>query len=204
MKKTIAIAVATLCAGAASLVAAQGVDVSGSKLDRINGVPMSEALAARLSAKSNAVQGGCGGGTPITTLPFQQVDTTVGGTNSIDTFPDTSCVGWTSSQGPEDIYLVTLASGNNVTFQTQGVGSFDQNMYLLSTCGDNTSCVAGADVNFNDVNMFESFSVNGIAAGSYFLYIDSYYPAGGPTGEGGYTLDVTGTLPVELLEFQID
>jgi hypothetical protein len=36
---------------------------------------------------------------------------------------------------------------------------------------------------------------------SYYLYVDSYYDAGSPGSCGTYNLTVTGTVPVELVEF---
>ena len=39
---------------------------------------------------------------------------------------------------------------------------------------------------------------------TYFLYIDSYYPPGHFRASGPYTLQVTGSFPVELIEFTVD
>ena len=51
----------------------------------------------------------------------------------------------------------------------------------------------------------ETFSYS-FVPGDYFLYIDSFYPTGNVDGRdsGPYTLEVTGSLPVELLDFTIE
>ena len=49
----------------------------------------------------------------------------------------------------------------------------------------------------------ELIAADNYAAGTYSVYIDSYYAAGGAASCGTYTLDVTGTVPAELLEFEI-
>jgi hypothetical protein len=36
---------------------------------------------------------------------------------------------------------------------------------------------------------------------TYYLYVDSYYDAGTTGSCGTYSLTVTGTVPVELMEF---
>ncbi len=200
MNKTIAFAVMAACAGAFTVASAQTVGIYATKADERAGI-LTQVDASTIQAGGD----NCATPTAIAATPFNDTGTTVGSTNTYAAHPDTVCTGYTSSAGPDHIYSVQLGAANNVTFTVQAVADYDQAIFLLSTCGDNTTCVVGADASFTpDTDMIETFNVSGAAPGTYFFYIDSFYPVGDTRGEGPYTLDVTGTLPVELLEFSAE
>ena len=68
-------------------------------------------------------------------------------------------------------------------------------MFLSSARGAGSDA-AGA----NGVETISATVTNGLPTGTYFLFVDSFY-ATGALSAGAYALSVTGTLPVELLEF---
>lgn len=106
--------------------------------------------------------------------------------------------------GPEDIYQLNLGAGNNVGFSMSLAGSTgDLVLYLVGTCGDGSSCVANSQDAIGPGMGPEDIPAASYPAGDYFVYVDSYYASGGDHC-GTYTLSVTGTLPVELLEFQVN
>lgn len=158
---------------------------------------------------------------------FMDSGDTAGGTSSISILP-MACNGlYRSAAGTDNIYQFTLGAAGSVTVTVSTPDDdFDISTYVVSTCGDGDSCVIGADdclstEEVNEVNngmqfslcpnapsgdSTETFDVTNVGAGTYYLYVDSWYPGDDPDGrgEGRYDLVVTGTLPVQLLEFSID
>jgi len=129
-----------------------------------------------------------------------------GGTNSIDAQTVDACIDPTffgGSSGPEDIYQFTPGTAASLTFAINGTGGFDPYIYLLQTCGDVESCVAGAD-DEGGVNT-PQFTYAGFTAGvPYYFYVDSFYGVGTSGCCGPYTGQISGTWPVELSQFSID
>ena len=149
---------------------------------------------------------GCPPGVVIASLPFADPGTTCDNTNTITNYSSAACLANLNFPypGPNAIYQVTLAAGNNVAFSADLTGSTgDLALFLLTTCGNGASCVdtsqdaIGAGVGPEDI------AAASYAAGTYFVYVDSYYGTGGASC-GTYTLNVTGSLPVELQSFSID
>lgn len=70
---------------------------------------------------------------------------------------------------------------------------------LGATCGGGADCLNDADANGAGGN--ESFSVTGLTNGVHHLIITSSPEAGGC---GAFSLNINGTLPVELQSFSID
>lgn len=134
----------------------------------------------------------------ITESPSTVSGTTVGGTNGVAI----SCTEYGTVDGPERIYTFTPTGPNNLTFQVIGGGSFDPAIYVLATCGDGTSCLEGSD----DVPTITapSLTFSGTAGTEYYFYVDSYWPSSNASGQGTFTLNVSGTFPVSLTEFSID
>ncbi len=125
---------------------------------------------------------------------------TGGGVNTLTTYTGT-CTLPAPYPGPEDIYQLNLGAGNNVAFSADLTGSTgDLALLVLGTCGDGTSCVANsADLIGIGVGP-EVIAAASYAAGDYYVYVDSYYAVGQAGNCGSYTLSITGTLPVELLD----
>jgi hypothetical protein len=108
--------------------------------------------------------------------------------------------------GPEHIYQLNLGTGNNVAYSLSLTGSTgDLALFLVgSACGTGTNCVAHSQDAIGPGVGPEVIAAAPQAPGSYFLYIDSYYAIGNPASCGSYTLTATGTLPVELLQFDVN
>jgi hypothetical protein len=156
-------------------------------------------------------EGPCATVGTITALPFtDNTLDTCSGTAAISDYANATCNS-VMYPGPELVYEIQVASGNTDITMTLTPAAADLGIFLLGTCGVGTSCIA-----FNDSiggGVASDISQNNpagadmipspLAPASYFIYIDSYYATGGMSW-GGFTLDVMGTLPVELLSFEID
>jgi len=148
------------------------------------------------------------------TLPYNDTGDTSAATSNVDSVP-ISCNGfYTTVPGPDHIYMFTVGTGNNLTLTTStSDNDYDISTYAVSTCGDGNTCVGGSDSCFAvntlgnpcGTDATEAFSLSGVAAGTYYFYVDSFYSPGNPDGRdsGPYTVDITGTLPVQLIEFEI-
>lgn len=154
--------------------------------------------------------GSCGTPTVFASTPYSDTGTTTGATNIISTVPS-SCTGWARVAGPQVVYSFTAGAAANLTFTvTPGNSVYDTSIYLVSTCTDGNTCVGGSDYYYQYDPTPETFSVSSLTAGTtYYLHIDSYYSTSDPApyssfSNGPYSLSVTGSLPVQLQEFQID
>lgn len=99
--------------------------------------------------------------------------------------------------------MFTPGAGANLTFQISGTGGFDPYIYLLATCGSDSSCVAGSD-DEGGVST-PQFSYSGFTAGvPYYYYVDSFYAVGTAGSVGPYTGSISGTFPVSLTNFSVD
>ena len=109
--------------------------------------------------------------------------------------------------GPEHIYRLFMGPGNNPSFSANlaGTPSGDLALFLVSssTCGDGTNCVANSQDAIGPGAGPETIAAATYPAGSYFLYVDSYYGAPTPGHCGQYSLTITAPLPAELIEFKI-
>jgi hypothetical protein len=108
--------------------------------------------------------------------------------------------------GPEHIYQLNLGTGNNVAYSLSLTGSTgDLAMFLVgSACGTGTNCVANSQDAIGPGTGPETIAAAPQTPGTYFLYIDSYYAIGNPAACGSYALTATGTLPVELIQFDVN
>lgn len=151
--------------------------------------------------------GGVCPGTPIPSLPFNDPGNSCGSANTITNYTGGSCgVDLPFPYpGEDEVYQITLAGGNNVAFSLDITGSAgDLVLFLLTTCGSGASCTAHSQDSIGPGVGPELIAAASYPAGTYFLYIDSYYAVGAGDNCGTYTLSVTGTLPAELIEFAID
>lgn len=155
---------------------------------------------ASTAGEQQIMDGGtCATPTIISAVPYTDTGTTVGKTNTVSTVGNgtTGCGtithGFGKVEGPDVVYRFTVGTGNNLTFTVSTTSTtYDIDVYVLSVCGDGTTCVGGSD-NAGDGGA-ETLNVSGLAPGTYYLYIDSFYLLDVARREGPYTLNVTGTL----------
>lgn len=143
--------------------------------------------------------GTCGTPTVISAVPYNDSGTTVGKTSTVNTVGTGSGCGTILHAGqvggPDTVYKFTVGPGNNLTFTVTPTGAgtiYDVDIYALSVCGDGTTCVGGSDTGGD--GQPETLVLSGLAPGSYYLYIDSFYIVDVNRRQGTYTLSVTGTL----------
>jgi hypothetical protein len=159
-----------------------------------------EAGLPPLSASAVLVGGDtCAEAVPITTLPFNDTGTTIGKTdNSTGELPFACGIvgGGATRPGPDVFYSFTiLGPGNSLTFSvTTTDNQFDPGIYVLSVCGNLSTCQGGADTNFDGEP--EAFTVSNLAAGTYYFGVDSAYPSPDASRHGPYALSVTGSFGV--------
>ena len=144
----------------------------------------------------------------IASLPFTDSgDTCVPGTlNAVTTYGG-ACTLPFPYPGAEHIYQLDYGTGNSVGYSMSLTGSAgDLALFLVSgnTCGDGTTCTANSQDAIGPGVGPEVIAAAARPVGHYFLYIDSYYAIGAPGACGTYTLNATGTLPVELIEFDVN
>jgi hypothetical protein len=155
---------------------------------------------APLSASAVLVGGDtCAEAVPITTLPFNDTGTTIGKTdNSTGELPFACGIvgGGATRPGPDVFYSFTvLGPGNSLTFSvTTTDNQFDPGIYVLSVCGNLSTCQGGADTNFDGEP--ESFTVSNLPAGTYYFGVDSAYQHPDNSSDGPYALSVTGSFGV--------
>ncbi len=139
----------------------------------------------------------------ITSLPFSHSGNTCGSVNSVDFY--TNCGLLTPYPGEEVIYEITLGEMNMVEFTLDLTGSTgDLMLALIGICGDGTSCVGNSQDAIGVGVGPEVLPENNYPAGTYYLYVDSFYNAGTAGSCGTYTLTIDGTLPVDLFSFTVD
>lgn len=154
-----------------------------------------------------ATEGSACPGTAVASLPFTSVGgNTCGNTNTITNY-DTVCATNLPFPypGPEAVFSMTLGAGNNVAFSASLTGSTgDLAIFVVGgSCGVGTGCVASSQDAIGAGTGPETIAAASYAAGNYFVYMDSYYGTGSASC-GTFTLSITGTLPVELLQFEVN
>jgi hypothetical protein len=156
------------------------------------------------------IEGGANGcpptGATVSALPFSDPGTTCDNTNTITNYGGVCGTDLPFPYGGENaIYQMTLAAGNNVAFSMSLTGSTgDLALFMITTCGNGTTCVAHSQDAVGAGNGPETIAAASYTAGTYFIYVDSYYDAGTTGSCGTYTLGITGTLPVELTDFSVE
>ncbi len=93
------------------------------------------------------------------------------------------CTGY-SPDGPDAIYLVTLAANETITATVTPTTSWDTSLELTSDCTYNATCVTGSDSGFDGDP--ESITYTATAAGTFYLAVDGYNPG----IQGPFTLSV--------------
>jgi hypothetical protein len=131
-------------------------------------------------------------------------DTCAGFTNTVTTYAGTCTLPF--PYGGEDvIYEMTLSAANTVDFSMDIAGSTgDLVLFVLSTCGDGSTCVANSQDSIGVGVGPELIPSASYPAGTYYVYVDSYYSAGSAGSCGAYSLTINGTLPAELVTFSAE
>jgi hypothetical protein len=140
----------------------------------------------------------------IAPLPFNDTgDTCNGFTNTVTSYTGTCTLPFPYG-GEDQVYALNLGGGNLIDLSMDLTGSLgDLVLFIIGTCGDGTSCIANSQDAIGPGAGPEVIDAFSAAPGNYFLYVDSYYNAGTPGSCGTFTLDVTGTLPAELITFDV-
>lgn len=148
--------------------------------------------------------GTCGAPSVVGALPFLDLGDSCNGTNTITNYTGTCTLPFPYG-GEDEVYEITLGAGNNVAFSADLTGSAgDLALFLIGTCGDGTSCIVNSQDAIGPGAGPELIGAAAYAPGTYYLYVDSYYNAGTAGSCGVFNLSITGTLPVELIDFSID
>jgi hypothetical protein len=168
-------------------------------------------VAAHGKIEAPTAGGQCSTPPPVVPGPLPFNDTgntcTPGTPNAITTYGGTCGTNLPFPYpGPEHIYRLDLGTGNSVGYSLSLTGSTgDLALFLVgSACGTGTNCVANSQDAIGPGVGPEVIAAAPQAPGTYFLYIDSYYAIGNPAACGSYALTATGTLPVELLQFDVN
>jgi hypothetical protein len=210
----------TVMLGAAAQAAQDGHYATKADEKARKVTPGRPAAAPRAEAP-NAGGENCASATVISALPFNDSDDTTGNVDDNSTLPG-GCSDYTTTGGPDLIYSFTTGAGNSVAFTVTPTDNvYDVSIYVLGTCGASATCVIGADACLAegqphpggciDQDGDEDIPATAFATGTHAFYVDSFYAAGAPCGgqgnilcgTGPYTLSVTGVLPVELIDIQI-
>ncbi len=107
--------------------------------------------------------------------------TTVGGTNNMQGY---SCYTYNAS-GNDKVFAITTGSTGTISAALTNLGANDLEVFIMTSCGDVTSCVAYGD---------NTAIFNNAPAGNYYIVVDGYNGA-----EGAFTLTATfmeGSAPV--------
>jgi hypothetical protein len=147
--------------------------------------------------------GSCATPVEIGSLPFSDAGDTCGATNTVTNYGGTCTLPF-SYAGEDEVYRMVVGAGNNVDFSATLGPAGDLALFLVTTCGNGATCVANSQDAIGPGAGPETIAATSYAPNTYFLYVDSYYDAGTTGSCGTYTLNVTGTLPVELLNFNAD
>jgi hypothetical protein len=142
--------------------------------------------------------------TVVASLPFADSSTTCPAANDISSYTGTCTLPF-PYPGEDVIYQINTAAGNSVAFSMSLTGSTgDLALFVLNTCGTGSSCVSNSSDLIGPGVGPEVIAAQAYQSSPVFLYIDSYYGTADPAGCGTYTLNVSGTLPAELIDLTVD
>lgn len=188
-----------------------------SLLDRLKNRPeksdfLEQSSAAALLVGTDACPGlTIPAGTYTAGAPYTDSGTTVGANNTVNSI-QSGCSNYTVTAGPDVIYRLTLpavASRPATTSITvTPSGGYDTAIYLLNSSGTAcpagtanaaTNCVAGNDAGLtNAAETITDAELDALPAGTYYLFVDSFYSAGNAGSpnrhQGPYTLSLVNTI----------
>ena len=131
-------------------------------------------------------------------LPSGKTGSTCGASNSVGSYGGSCTIHGVAYPGPNVVYEITLTAGNSVGFNLDVSGSCgDLMLALVGQCDNGSSCVINS-VDFIGAGIGpEVIPETNYPPGTYYLYIDSFYPIGEPPAGcspscGSYALSVTG------------
>lgn len=131
---------------------------------------------------------------PAPVLGASDTGDTTGKANDIATVP-LGCNGnYLSVAGPEVLYRLVLGTGNAVTITVTPSAGYDPSIYLLSTCGNGTTCNSGWGADKGLAGQAETLTLSGVPAGIYYLAVDSFFPATDTQSRGTFTITATGNF----------
>jgi len=159
----------------------------------------------------------CSNPTLVGTPTWSDSDNTCAGSNAVEDY-------WTGAPncetypypGPELLYQIDFGAMNEVQVLLEPQTA-DLGVFLLTDCGNGLSChtffdsvgggapslIAPGQTGVTVPGQSGTFDFPPANVGSYYIYVDSYY-ATGSLSCGSYNLTVTGSLPVELMEFKVE
>jgi hypothetical protein len=145
----------------------------------------------------------------ITSLPFSDSSTTCSLSNTVSDYNSSAACSANLPfpyPGEDTAYAITVGTGQSLDISADLTGSTgDLALFLLGTCGSGASCIDTSQDAVGSGAGPETISTQtGLAPGTYYIYVDSYYAAGNGNSCGSYTLSVAGTLPVQLQSYGID
>jgi hypothetical protein len=164
-------------------------------IDAGSGVAQERAGAAAVTPLAVTAGGDtCATATVIASLPYNDSGDTTNATND-PLFLNAGCSqgGASSRPAPDVVYSITVFPGNSLTFTVNPSANFDASIYILSTCGNGSSCTQHSDTGKQDV--IETIGPITLPVGTHYFYVDSVWdPFKEGPDHGPYTLSVTGTL----------
>ena len=135
--------------------------------------------------------------------PFTDNDNSCGAASVVSNYQNATCNA-VAYPGPELIYEIELLTNNMITVDLTPSALVDMGVFMVSDCTTPTSCVDFHDaIGAGVPSQIPRLQVGAYPAGTYFLYVDSYYPSG-TSSCGDYTLTVSGSVPVELISFSVE
>lgn len=149
----------------------------------------------------------CVGVPIIAGLPYADSGNTCGFANDVQNYTGTCGLPF-QYVGPDVVYQMNLGGVNDVAFSMDLTGSTgDLALFVLSACGDGTTCIINSQDSIGagaGPELIASTTYGAGSGGTFYVYVDSYYAVGEAGSCGTYTLNATGSLPVELVEFTVE
>lgn len=125
---------------------------------------------------------------------FTDTGTTIGANNTVNAV-QAGCSNYTTTAGPDVIYRFTLPAVASriptcsITLTPTGGTGYDPSIYILRNVGANScpagtanianNCRQGADAgSFNAAETITDAEMDTLPAGTYYLFVDSFYSAG--------------------------
>ncbi|MBI4915934.1 MAG: hypothetical protein HY825_08800 [Acidobacteria bacterium] len=150
----------------------------------------------------------CVGVPVIAGLPYADSGSTCGFANDIGSYTGTCTLASIPYPGPDVVYQMNLGGVNDVAFSMDVTASTgDLALFVLSACGNGTTCITNSQDSIGagvGPELIASTTYGTGSGGTFYVYVDSYYAVGQAGSCGTYTLNATGTLPVELVEFTVE
>lgn len=151
----------------------------------------------------------CVGVPVIAGFPYTDSGSTCTFANDVQSYTGT-CTALSSIPypGPDVVYQMNLGGTNDVAFSMDLTGSTgDLALFVLSACGNGSTCITASQDDIGagvGPEVIASTTYGSGSGGTFYVYVDSYYAVGQAGSCGNYTLNATGTLPVELVEFTVE